>query len=297
MPNLKDIRIRIASVKNTRKITSAMKLVAAAKLKRAQDAVEAARPYATKMTQVIDELAGFVEADAHPLLKQHDAENNILIVLVSSNRGLCGGFNGNLLRTLDRFIQDKQGVCDNIHLITVGRKGNQYYKNAEDLDILKFYEDITGNVTFEGAKALAAEAMELFKGEKVDHVYLVYNEFISAINIVPTIETILPLSASEEDEAQASSDEPAQFVEYVYEPSEQELLNQLLPNSIEVRIFQALLESEAAEQGSRMTAMDNATNNATDMIDALTLQYNRARQAYITKELVEIVSGAEALKG
>lgn len=297
MPNLKDIRIRIASVKNTRKITSAMKLVAAAKLKRAQDAVEAARPYATKMTQVIDELAGFVEADAHPLLKQHDAENNILIVLVSSNRGLCGGFNGNLLRTLDRFIQDKQGVCDNIHLITVGRKGNQYYKNAEDLDILKFYEDITGNVTFEGAKALAAEAMELFKGEQVDHVYLVYNEFISAINIVPTIETILPLSASEEDEAQASSDEPAQFVEYVYEPSEQELLNQLLPNSIEVRIFQALLESEAAEQGSRMTAMDNATNNATDMIDALTLQYNRARQAYITKELVEIVSGAEALKG
>ena len=297
MPNLKDIRIRIASVKNTRKITSAMKLVAAAKLKRAQDAVEAARPYATKMTQVIDELAGFVEADAHPLLKQHDAENNILIVLVSSNRGLCGGFNGNLLRTLDRFIQDKQGVCDNIHLITVGRKGNQYYKNVEDLDILKFYEDITGNVTFEGAKALAAEAMELFKGEKVDHVYLVYNEFISAINIVPTIETILPLSASEEDEAQASSDEPAQFVEYVYEPSEQELLNQLLPNSIEVRIFQALLESEAAEQGSRMTAMDNATNNATDMIDALTLHYNRARQAYITKELVEIVSGAEALKG
>lgn len=297
MPNLKDIRIRIASVKNTRKITSAMKLVAAAKLKRAQDAVEAARPYATKMTQVIDELAGFVEADAHPLLTQHEAENNILIVLISSNRGLCGGFNGNLLRTLDRFIQDKQGVCDNIHLLTVGRKGNQYFKGVEDLDILKFYEDITGNVTFEGAKELASQAMELFKSEKVDHVYLVYNEFISAINIVPTIETILPLSASEEDEVQASSDEPEQFVEYVYEPSEKELLNRLLPNSIEVRIFQALLESEAAEQGSRMTAMDNATNNATDMIDALTLQYNRARQAYITKELVEIVSGAEALKG
>ena len=293
MPNLKDIRVRIASVKNTRKITSAMKLVAAAKLKRAQDAVEAARPYATKMTQVIDTLASNVEADAHPLLQQPEFERNILVVLISSDRGLCGGFNGALFRTLERFIEDKREVCENIYMLTVGRKGNTHFKRNEHVDILKDYDGLTGNVDFDGAKRVAIQAMEMFKTEAVDTVYLVFNEFVSAINIIPTIESILPLStlAAEGEEVDT------QGVEYVYEPSEEELLDHLLPNSIETQVFQALLESEAAEQGSRMTAMDNATTNATDMIDALTLQYNRARQAYITKELVEIVSGAEALKG
>ena len=294
MPNLKDIRSRIASVKNTQKITSAMKMVAAAKLKRAQDAVEAARPYATKMVHVIDGLASRVEVGAHPLLRQPEQERKILVIVVSSDRGLCGGFNASLFRTLDRFLRDKAEVCESIELVTIGRKGNQFFRKNQT--IARDFTGILGAVTFPKAKEVAAYAMSRFNAGEVDHVYLVYNEFRSAISTIPRVEGILPLNTLKEDADEA---QPAQgpSVEYIYEPDEQTLLNQLLPNSVEVRVFQALLESEASEHGSRMTAMDNATSNASDMIKALTLQYNRARQAFITKELVEIVSGAEALKG
>lgn len=296
MPSLKDIRGRIASIKNTQKITSAMKMVAAAKLKRAQDAVEAARPYATKMTHVIDELVQRVETDSHPLLHRPEQERKIMIVVVSSDRGLCGGFNSALFRNLERFIADKKEVCEKIEVVTVGRKARQYFGRRYGVE--KDFAGILGAVSFDKAKQVAAHAMERFKAGEVDHVYLAYNEFQSAITIIPRVEAIMPLSAFDEvveDDALVLGNPTA--VEYIYEPDEQTLLDQLLPNSVEIRIFQAILESEASEHGSRMTAMDNATNNANDIIQSLTLQYNRARQAFITKELVEIVSGAEALKG
>ena len=278
MPSLKDIRNRIGSVKNTKKITSAMKLVAAAKLRRAQEAVESARPYA--------------EEDAHPLLRSPEQEDKILVIVCTSNRGLCAGFNANLLRTVDRFLAAKHGVTSSVELVTVGRKGNQHFMR-KGANITRYHDDIVGNVTFASAKEIAREPMERFIKGEIDHVYLVYNEFVSAIQFNQIIAPLLPLNK----EGDASDSEDKGGEEYIYEPSETELLAQLVPNSIEVRIFQALLESEAAEQGSRMTAMDNATSNAEEMIDKLTLQYNRARQAYITKELVEIVSGAESLNG
>lgn len=296
MPSLKDIRDRIGSVKNTKKITSAMKMVAAAKLRRAQMAVEAARPYANKMQLVIGELASRVDDDAHPLLITPEREENILIILVSSDRGLCGGFNSNLFRQLRRFIADKRQVTSSIKLVTVGRKGFQSFGKSEHLELIKDHEGVMSNVEFDDAKAIAREAMSMFEAGEVDRVYLVFNEFISAININQIIRPLLPFEIEESEEDESANDSGV-ISEYIYEPSEAELLGQLLPNSVEVQVFQAMLESVAAEQGSRMTAMDNATSNAQDMIDSLTLQYNRARQAYITKELVEIVSGAESLKG
>lgn len=293
MPNLKDIRDRIGSVKNTKKITSAMKLVAAAKLRRAQDAVQAARPYAVKMAHVITELTGRVDESAHPLLESRESEENALVILITSDRGLCGGFNGNLLRKFDRFIKDKRDVTKSIKVLTVGRKGNQYITRTEGLDVLENFQGVFGGIDFADAKRIAQRAIGLYTRGEVDRVYLVYNEFVSAITVNQIVRPLLPMERDEEAEGLDSGTGE----EYLYEPNEAELLAQLLPNSLEVIVFQALLESEAAELGSRMTAMDNATNNAEDMIDSLTLQYNRARQAYITKELVEIVSGAESLKG
>ncbi len=291
MPNLKDIRNRIGTVKNTKKITSAMKLVAAAKLRRAQEAVQAARPYATKMTALIDDLSSRVPEDAHPLLVAPEKEENVLVILVTSDRGLCGGFNSNLIRSVARFVREKRELTDTIRMITVGRKGNQFFKRST-IDIESDYPGLSADVTFEGAKEVAQQAMAMFTNGEVDAVYLAFNEFISAIAVEQHIEQILPLTREDADPAQGGSE-----IEYIYEPSEAELLGTLLPNSVEIRVFQALLESAAGEQGQRMTAMDNATSNASDMIDDLTLTYNRARQAYITKELVEIVSGAESLKG
>lgn len=294
MPNLKDIRNRIGSVKNTRKITSAMKMVAAAKLRRAQEAVQAARPYATKMQEVVVELVTRVSEEAHPLLKPTAREEHVLLVVVTSDRGLCGGFNSNLLRALDRFVIEKKPLVSSVKALTVGRKGNLFCAKNANIDVLEDFPGVIGAVSFEGAKRIAQRAISLYTSGEVDRVYLVYNEFISAIQTRQIITPLLPMSKPDEAEA-ASHAEGGE--EYIYEPGEEELLAHLLPNSIEVRVFQALLESEAAEQGSRMTTMDNATSNASEMIDALTLQYNRARQAYITKELVEIVSGAESLKG
>lgn len=295
MPNLKDIRDRIGSVKNTKKITSAMKLVAAAKLRRAQDAVQAARPYAAKMSSVITELAGRVEEDAHPLLEKRDTENTILVILLTSDRGLCGGFNSNLLRSFERFAKDKLQVSEEIKVLTVGRKGFQFVNRNPRLELVENFTGVFGGVDFADAKRIAQKAIGMFTRGEVDRVYLVYNEFVSAIQVNQIVRPLLPMERGDEELGGAMTSEGGE--EYIYEPSEEKLLAQLLPNSIEIAVFQALLESEAAELGSRMTAMDNATSNAEEMIDSLSLQYNRARQAYITKELVEIVSGAESLKG
>jgi F-type H+-transporting ATPase subunit gamma len=304
MPNLKDIRNRISSVRNTRKITSAMKLIAATKLRRAQQAVEASRPYSVKMQEVITDLAGRVEADAHPLLVASETETNAVFLFITSDRGLCAGFNNNLLRPAWQFIQEKQRATESLKALTVGRKGFQYL-NRRKVEVLENFTGVNGAVTFPKAKQIAGRAMELFLSGEADRVYIVYNEFVSAIQTKQIVRQLLPMpkmtqhheAAGDEHEVGEALAVNAGGEDYIYEPDAKSLLGRLLPNSIEMQVFQALLESEASEHASRMTAMENATKNASDMINNLTLQYNRARQAYITKELVEIVSGAESLKG
>lgn len=300
MPNLKDIRVRISSVKNTRKITKAMKMVASAKLRRAQERMQASRPYAVKMGQVIASLSERVEEETHPLLARRDAPESILVVVISSNRGLCGGFNNNLFREVDRFLDDRKVAGEAIEIVTVGRKAHDYFRRSQ-FDVVNNHPGVIGEVTFKKAKKIARTFIDDFLDKKYDAVYICFNKFISAIAADKIITPLLPLSMEHEESA---GDSPAEegitlsgSGEFIYEPDVKTLLSQLLPGHVELQFLQALFESEASEHAARMTAMDSATNNAGDMIDSLTMQYNRARQAYITKEIVEIVSGAESLKG
>lgn len=295
MPNLKDIRKRIGSVKNTQKITKAMKMVAAAKLRRAQDRMQAARPYARKMGQVISGLTARVGADAHPLLQVPEERKKLLVVVVTSNRGLCGGFNTNLTRAVDRFIHERQTFGEEVELVTVGRKGSVYYQRTKRAPIHKDFPDIIGQVDFRKAKALAEYLMARFLGGEYQAVYLAFNQFVSAIAYNSLVQPVLPLTMDAVEAA--TPEEVAASGDYIFEPDVKTLLGRMLPSHVEVQVMQALFDSEASEHSARMTAMDSATNNASDMINRLTLQYNRARQAYITKEIVEIVSGAESLKG
>ncbi|RVU46708.1 ATP synthase F1 subunit gamma [Lujinxingia sediminis] len=289
MPNLKDIRKRIGSVKNTQKITRAMKMVAAAKLRRAQERMEASRPYAVKMGEVIDSLASRVDPESHPLLARRELREKALVIVVSSNRGLCGGFNTNLFRRVDRFLKELVTAGEKVDVVTVGRKAASHFGRS-GYPVMRSYDDVIGAIDYAQAKRIAQEAMNEYLQGDYEAVYICYNRFVSAIAVEQTVHPLLPFATNDEqaEEVQASAD-------YIYEPDVDTLLGRLLPGHIEVQVLQALLESEASEQASRMTAMDNATNNATDMIASLTLQYNRARQAYITKEIVEIVSGSESL--
>lgn len=292
MPSLKDIRKRIASVKNTQKITSAMKMVAAAKLRRAQEAAEAARPYANKMNQVIGGLATRTDPSVHPLLESRAVQDKAILIVISSDRGLCGGYNANVFRNSDRFIRDRTAAGVTFQVATVGRKSRQFFRNHK-VRPTRDFENVIGSVSFAKAKEIGSYATELFVSGEVDNVYLVYNKFISAIAYETQVEALLPLTL---DDIESDVDAEA-ISEYIFEPDEASLLAKMLPAHIEVKVLHALLEAEASEHSARMTAMDNATSNAKEMIESLTLTYNRARQAYITKELVEIVSGAEALEG
>ena len=288
MPSLKDIKKRINTVKNTQQITKAMKMVAAAKLRRAQDAAVAARPYAEKLQEVISNLARSEETDASPLLSQRGRER-ALVVLMTADRGLCGGFNANVSKEAERFIRTNQQGFQDIDLIIIGRKGRDFLKRRVGDRIVKVHENITADVTYKTAQLLGEEIVSEYRAEKYDAVYVIYNAFQSAIVQHVTLEQVLPIEPRET----AAEEEP---VDYLYEPQRGVVLDQILPKMVEVQIFRALLESNASEQGARMSAMDSASRNASEMIGSLTLQYNRARQAAITKELMEIVSGAEAIK-
>lgn len=288
MPSLKDIKKRIGSVKNTQQITKAMKMVSAAKLRRAQDAVVAARPYADKMQDVLASLALREETEAHPLL-QDRGKGRALIVLMTADRGLCGGFNSNISKATERFIRANAEGYEALDLMIIGRKGKELLKNRVGQHIVKVYENITGTISYGTASLLGQEIVEGFVEEKYDAVYLVYNAFRSAISQEITIEKLLPIVPKKVEEG-------AHVAEYLYEPSRSAVLDQILPKHIEVQIFRGLLESVASELGARMSAMDSASKNASEMIGKLTLQYNRARQAAITKELMEIISGAESIK-
>jgi F-type H+-transporting ATPase subunit gamma len=285
MANLRDIRKRIASVKSTQQITKAMQMVAASKLKRAQDGVVAARPYANKMSDVLASLALRTEAGKHPLLQRRE-EKNVELIVITSDRGLCGGYNHNVIKASEQFIAEKQGEYENILLSVVGKKVRDYYRRQAREFSAEFLNP--GTITFPYAEEIGADVIERYVEKTTDAVYVVYTEFKSAMTQNVIVQKLLPVEPME-----LAEDEVA--VEYIYEPSEDELLVDILPRYVYTQLFRMLLESVASEHGARMTAMDSATSNAVEMVARLTLLYNRARQAAITTELMEIVSGAEAL--
>jgi F-type H+-transporting ATPase subunit gamma len=286
MATLKIIRKRITSIRNTQQITKAMKMVSAAKLRRAQEAALLARPYADKMNEILTNLSARVSRSAHPLLATRE-EKRIQLVLVTSDRGLCGGYNANLVRAAEAFIR-QHGAGKEILLALVGRKGADYYRRRRG-DTGERYLNFLSTPAEELAAVIAEKLITRFVDGETDAVYLIYSHFRSALSQVPTVEKILPVALSE-------SQEPEQLTEYLYEPGAEELLSSLLPKITEIKIQRALLEAAASEHGARMTAMDSATTNASKMMGSLTLQMNRARQASITRELMEIVGTAEALK-
>jgi len=288
MATLKAIRKRISSVRNTQQITKAMKMVSAAKLRRAQEAAVAARPYAEKMTELLKNVAARVAIEAHPLLQTRE-EKKIDLVLFTSDRGLCGGYNANLIRAAEAFIR-RHAPDKEVELTLVGRKGADHFRRRR-APIADRYLNVLTTAPDELAAAIGQKLISRFINRETDAVYILYSHFRSALSQVPTLEKLLPVSLSATDDA-----DPQQLTEYLYEPSIEQLLASLLPRITDVAVQRALLEATASEHGARMTAMDSATSNASKMIGSLTLQMNRARQASITRELMEIVGTAEALK-
>lgn len=288
MATLKTIRKRISSVRNTQQITKAMKMVSAAKLRRAQEAAVAARPYAEKMTELLKNVAARVSIEAHPLLQTRE-EKKIDLVLFTSDRGLCGGYNANLIRAAEAFIR-RHAPDKEVELTLVGRKGADHFRRRR-APIADRYLNVLATAPDELAAAIGQKLISRFINRDTDAVYILYSHFRSALSQVPTLEKLLPVSLTETDHTEAQ-----QLTEYLYEPGIEQLLASLLPRITDVAVQRALLEATASEHGARMTAMDSATSNASKMIGSLTLQMNRARQASITRELMEIVGTAEALK-
>jgi len=287
MATLKAIRKRIGSVRNTQQITRAMKMVSAAKLRRAQDAAVAARPYAEKMTELLNNVAARVSSEAHPLLRARE-EKKVLLAVFTSDRVLCGGYNANLIRAAEAFM--RKNSDKEVELALVGRKGADYFRRRRRA-IADRYTGILAVPADEMAAEIGEKLIARFSDGETDAVYILYSRFRSALSQVPTLEKILPVAL---EESAAASAEHA--TEYLYEPGLEQLLASLLPRITDVAIQRALLEATASEHGARMTAMDSATGNASKMIGSLTLQMNRARQASITRELMEIIGTAEALK-
>ncbi|QFU07798.1 ATP synthase gamma chain [Rhodobacteraceae bacterium THAF1] len=293
MPNLKDLKNRISSVKNTRKITKAMQMVAAAKLRRAQEAAENARPYAEQFDQVMGQLAaGVGGSDTAPLLLRGTGKEEVfLLVVMTAEKGLCGGFNTNIAKKAIERIEDLKKRGKTVKIITVGKKGRAVLKRRYE-DMLIDHVDMTDvkTVGYGNAQEIAQDVLTRFDGGEFDVAYIYYGEFENVITQHPTEQQIVPASYdAPEDDATSNS------TVYEYEPSEEAILADLLPRGVATQIFAALLENAASEQGARMSAMDNATRNADDMIEDLNREYNRTRQAVITNELIEIISGAEAL--
>src|SRR5439155_21923188 len=292
MPSLKDLKIRINSVKSTQKITSAMKMVAAAKLRRAQEQAEAARPYAERMERVLGALAGALagQEGAPALLAGRGADKTHLVVVMTSDRGLCGGFNSTIGRGARRRIRDLQGQGREVKILCVGRKGRDQLRRDFGPLIIATVEDVgRPKLDFAAAQKIAERLATMYEAGEFDVCTLIYNRFKSVITQIVTFQQLIPFAVA------APPGEAADRPFYEYEPDESEILAALLPRNLSMQVYRALLENAASEQGARMTAMDSATRNAGDMINRLTINYNRTRQAYITKELIEIISGAEAV--
>lgn len=296
MPSLKDIRNRIGSVKSTQKITSAMKLVAASKLRRAQEQAEAGRPFAERMARMLSSLSAGVSAETGgpKLMVGTGSDQTHLLVVISSDRGLCGGFNGSIVREAKRQIARLHSEGKTVKLLCVGRKGRDLLRRDYPKAIIQSYEEVgKKRLSFADADMVANKVLELFDAGEFDVCSIVYNKFKSAITQVVTVQQIIPFAVPAADAAPETGGEAKAL--YEFEPNEERILTDLLPRNLSIQVYSALLESAASEQGARMTAMDNATRNAGDMIKKLTLVYNRTRQASITKELIEIISGAEAV--
>ena len=298
MPSIKDLKKRIGSTKNTQQTTRAMKMVSAAKLRRSQDAIMSQRPYARQVGDLIRLVAGMTKkAESNPLIVGRELaegeKKKLLIVLVTSDRGLCGGFNSNIIKTAQRWLRENESSYAEVKLGFVGRKGFDFFKSRRNNNG-PYFSEVGGKVTFQKAQKLAAQVMELYTSGEVDEVQFIYNEFKNAISQKVVVETYLPLNVTNGGvEGEAKVEGPIYFVK----PSAEVVLDQLLAKNFAMQAFRVLLESQAGEHGARMSAMENATKNAGEMIRKLTLQYNKQRQANITKELLEIIAGSESQKG
>ena len=287
MANLKEIRNRIASVSSTMQITSAMKMVSAAKLKKAQDAITAMRPYANSLTELIQNLSRSLEGDTQNPYTQIRTKQKTLIVSLTSNRGLCGAFNSNIIKKTRQLI-DHDFVEQDVTLITIGKKGSEVLEKTEK--IISVHDAVFDDLNYENVGQIAQDIMDKFAEENFDEVVLVYNRFKNAATQIVEVEPFLPIVTELNDSVSASTD-------YIFEPSKSEIINDLLPKSLKMQLYKAVRDSFASEHGARMTAMHKATDNATELRDQLKLTYNQAQQAAITNEILEIVGGAEALKG
>ncbi len=289
---VRDYRRRIRSVTNTRQITKAMKMVAAAKLRRAQEMAEASRPYAGKLTEVLARLAAISTETRHPLLEKHESIENVTYVVVTADRGLCGAFNTNIIRAAQESMKAETRPVS-IGITAVGRKARDFFRKR-GFKMQGEFINLGDRISYAHAKEIGQYIIQMYEEGATDEVYLVYARFVNALRQIPTVVKLLPLEPPKSEEEGMTARE---FVaDYLYEPSAEEILMTLLPRYIESQIYHALLESKASEHGARMTAMSNATDNATELIQTLTLQMNKARQAAITKEILDIVGGAEALR-
>lgn len=296
MPNLKEVRTRIASVKSTQQITSAMKMVAASKLRRAQNAILQMRPYAAKLKEILQNLSASLDpGDESSVYSEQREPGKVLLIVVSSNRGLCGAFNANVIKKTNILIHEtyqSQYNAGNLSLITIGRKVSEYY-SKRDYNVLETHDDLFDEITFENVSALTEKVMGLFKDKEYDRIDIIYNQFKNAATQILNAEQFLPVEPVEMEESKSSTTN----VDYIFQPDKQDIILDLIPKSLKVQFYKAILDSYAAEHGARMTAMHLATDNAQELLKSLNLTYNKARQAAITNEILEIVSGAEALKG
>ena len=284
MANLKEIRNRISSVGSTMQITSAMKMVSAAKLKRAQDAILQMRPYANKLTELLVNLSSSLDSAEGGEFSSERKINNVLLVPITSNRGLCGGFNANIIKQTLSLINDYKD--NNISILSIGKKSSEYFKNNNYIPI-STHDEVFNNLNYEGIAQISEDIMQMYLDEKFDKVILVYNQFKNAATQNVMSENYLPVESPQEDDSTIG--------DYIFEPEKKEIIEQLIPKSLKTQLFKAVLDSHASEHGARMTAMHKATDNASELKKDLTLSYNKARQAAITAEILEIVGGAEAL--
>lgn len=284
MANLKEIRNRITSIGSTMQITSAMKMVSAAKLKKAQDAITAMRPYSSKLTELLQSLSATLDSDAGGAYSTQKEVNKVLLVTITSNRGLCGGFNSSIIKETVKTINEKyNGVA--VDLLTIGKKGNDIL--SKDYNVIENRNDVFDDLTFDNVATIAEQLMDLFVAGSYDKIELVYNQFKNAATQLTQVEQFLPIAPVESDETVV--------LDYIFEPSKEEIVLALIPKSLKTQLYKAIRDSFASEHGARMTAMHKATDNATELRDELLLTYNKARQAAITNEILEIVGGAEAL--
>ncbi len=293
MPNLKEVRSRITSVNSTQQITKAMKMVAAAKLRRAQDAIVQMRPYASKLKEILENVAESVDTSGNGIYTVERPANKVLLVAVTSNRGLAGAFNSNIIRTVNRLLMNeyqqhaKEG---NVKVLAIGKKASDYFSKKPGLYAGE-HNDVYGNLDFSSVSSIAEGVMEQFATGEYDKVYVIYNQFKNAAVQNVITEQLIPIAPPEKNE------EKTNVNDYIFEPSQEQIVLELIPKSIKVQLYKAVLDSHASEHGARMTAMSKATDNAGELLKELRLQYNKARQAAITGEILEIVAGAEALKG